>query len=55
MKFDGWMKAYDKSASESKKSKKDVFTNDALILEDAVGGDLSAPSCSNARLDSLFS
>lgn len=34
-----------------KKEKKDGFVNDALILEDAVGGDVSAPVCSsNARL-----
>ena len=34
-----------------KKGKKDSFVNDALILEDAVGGNLSAPACSsNARL-----
>jgi len=33
-----------------KKEKKDGFVNDALILEDAVGGDVSAPVCSsNAR------
>ena len=33
-----------------KKGKKDSFVNDALILEDAVGGNLSAPACSsNAR------
>ena len=30
-----------------KKGKKDSFVNDALILEDAVGGDLSAPTCSS--------
>ena len=28
-----------------KKDKKDNFQNDAAILQDAVGGDLSAPSC----------
>ena len=34
-----------------KKGKKDSFVNDALILQDAVGGNLSAPACSaNARL-----
>ena len=34
-----------------KKGKKDSFVNDALILEDAVGGNLSAPACSSsARL-----
>jgi len=33
-----------------KKGKKDSFVNDALILQDAVGGNLSAPACSaNAR------
>jgi len=38
---------------KKKKAKKDSFTNDALILEDAVGGNLSAPSCSsNARQSS---
>ena len=31
-----------------KKDKKDVFASDAAILEDAVGGNLSAPSCSSA-------
>jgi len=30
-----------------KKGKKDNFVNDALILEDAVGGNLSAPACSS--------
>merc|ERR1719433_309250 len=36
-----------------KKAKKDSFTNDAIILEDAVGGNFSAPSCSsNARQSS---
>merc|ERR1739841_457692 len=30
-----------------KKEKKDGFVNDALILEDAVGGDVSAPVCSS--------
>ena len=34
-----------------KKEKKDGFVNDALILEAAVGGDISAPVCtSSARL-----
>ena len=28
-----------------KKEKKDAFTNDALVLEDAVGGNFSAPAC----------
>jgi len=31
-----------------KKDKKDVFASDAAILEDAVGGNLSAPSCNSA-------
>merc|ERR1712184_26139 len=31
-----------------KKGKKDSFVNDALILEDAVGGNLSAPACSSS-------
>lgn len=30
-----------------KKEKKDVFASDAAILEDAVGGDFSAPSCAS--------
>ena len=30
-----------------KKEKKDVFASDAAILEDAVGGNFSAPSCAS--------
>jgi len=33
---------------EKKKGKKDDFANDAAILEDAVGGNLSAPACTRA-------
>jgi len=32
-----------------KKDKKDNFQNDAAILQDAVGGDLTAPSCASSR------
>jgi len=45
-------KAFAKTV-KNKKGKKDDFTNDAIILEDAVGGNFSAPACSsNARQSS---
>ena len=47
-------KAFAKTV-KNKKGKKDDFTNDAIILEDAVGGNFSAPACSsNARSGSFI-
>merc|ERR1711976_952038 len=37
---------------EKKKGKKDDFANDAAILEDAVGGNLSAPACTRRERSS---
>ena len=47
-------KAFAKTV-KNKKGKKDDFTNDAIILEDAIGGNFSAPACSsNARSGSFI-
>merc|ERR1712018_1119409 len=47
-------KAFAKTV-KNKKGKKDDFTNDAIILEDAVGENFSAPACSsNARSGSVM-
>ena len=37
-----------------KKEKKDAFTNDALVLEDAVGGNFSAPACGSRGFARTF-